>query len=317
MVQVTIGTETEEFPQGTTWAQIAAQYQEQYENDILLVQINGKLQELHKTVRSGNVHFITAEEKPGMSAYQRSATLLLLKALYAAAGPEQIEKAVVDFSVGKGFFVEARGSVSIDQPFLDRVKAKMREYVDQELPIEKRSVSTDDAVELFHRHRMYDKERLFRYRRVSRVNIYSIDGFEDYYYGYMVPNTKYLKYFDLKLYQYGFVLLLPTMTAPREIPPFVPQDKLFATLAESSRWGRQADLETVGALNDTIPWACLQRHGPPDPDSGGASGKEDRRDRRQDCSRKDGQVCYDCRPLLFWKDHVFPSPVHTAGGARA
>lgn len=254
MVQVTIGTETKEFPQGTTWAQVAAQYQEQYENDILLVQINGKLQELHKTVRSGNVHFITAEEKPGMSAYQRSATLLLLKALYAAAGPEQIEKAVVDFSVGKGFFVEARGSVSIDQPFLDRVKAKMREYVDQELPIEKRSVSTDDAVELFHRHRMYDKERLFRYRRVSRVNIYSIDGFEDYYYGYMVPNTKYLKYFDLKLYQYGFVLLLPTMTAPREIPPFVPQDKLFATLAESSRWGRQADLETVGALNDTI--AC-------------------------------------------------------------
>ena len=80
MVQVTIGTETKEFPQGTTWAQVAAQYQEQYENDILLVQINGKLQELHKTVRSGNVHFITAEEKPGMSAYQRSATLLLLKA---------------------------------------------------------------------------------------------------------------------------------------------------------------------------------------------------------------------------------------------
>lgn len=53
MVQVTIGTETKEFPQGTTWAQVAAQYQEQYENDILLVQINGKLQELHKTVRSG------------------------------------------------------------------------------------------------------------------------------------------------------------------------------------------------------------------------------------------------------------------------
>ena len=51
---------------------------------------------------------------------------------------------------------------------------------------------------------MYDKERLFRYRRVSRVNVYSIDGFEDYFYGYMVPNTKYIRYFDLKLYEYGF-----------------------------------------------------------------------------------------------------------------
>ena len=75
----------------------------------------------------------------------------------------------------------------------------MQEYVDQEIPILKRSISTDDAIERFHRHRMYDKERLFRYRRVSRVNVYSIDGFEDYFYGYMVPNTKYIRYFDLKL----------------------------------------------------------------------------------------------------------------------
>ena len=64
----------------------------------------------------------------------------------------------------------------MDQELLNQVKAKMQEYVDQEIPILKRSISTDDAIERFHRHRMYDKERLFRYRRVSRVNVYSIDG---------------------------------------------------------------------------------------------------------------------------------------------
>ena len=63
--------------------------------------------------------------------------------------------------------------------------------------------------ELFHQYRMYDKERLFQYRRASRVNIYSIGNFEDYYYGYMVQNTGYIKYFDLKLYEDGFVLVLP------------------------------------------------------------------------------------------------------------
>ena len=72
----------------------------------------------------------------------------------------------------------------------------MREYVEEAIPIMKRSVHTDDAVELFHRHGMYDKARLFNYRRVSRVNIYSIGGFEDYYYGYMVQNTGYIRYFD-------------------------------------------------------------------------------------------------------------------------
>ena len=97
----------------------------------------------------------------------------------------------------------------MNQELLDQVKAKMQEYVDQEIPILKRSISTDDAIERFHKHRMYDKERLFLYRRVSRVNVYSIDGFEDYFYGYMVPNTKYIRYFNLKLYEYGFVLMLP------------------------------------------------------------------------------------------------------------
>ena len=78
----------------------------------------------------------------------------------------------------------------MNQELLDQVKAKMQEYVDQEIPILKRSISTDDAIERFHKHRMYDKERLFLYRRVSRVNVYSIDGFEDYFYGYMVPQYK-------------------------------------------------------------------------------------------------------------------------------
>lgn len=252
MVQVIIGTEERVYPEGTTWLQIAQEYQSQYEDDILLVKVNGKLRELHKEVREGRAEFITARQKPGMSAYQRSATLLMLKAFYAVAGSRKVEKLMVDFSVGKGFFVEASGDFAITPELLLQVKEKMREYVSQRIPIKKRSVGTDEAVELFRRHRMYDKARLFAYRRVSRVNIYSIDGFEDYYYGYMVPDTGYLKYFDLIPYEYGFVLLLPTMADPRRLPVFEPQAKLFATLSQSSAWGKKMDLETVGALNDRI-----------------------------------------------------------------
>ena len=87
---------------------------------------------------------------------------------------------------------------------------------------------------------------------VSRVNVYSIDGFEDYYYGYMVQNTSYIRYFDLIPYHYGFMLMLPNMRDPRRIPEFVPQEKLFAVLAEASRWGRLMNLENVGCLHEAI-----------------------------------------------------------------
>ena len=74
---------------------------------------------------------------------------------------------------------------------------------------------------------MYDKARLFRYRMVSRVNIYSIDGFEDYYYGYMVQNTGYIKHFDLIPYHYGFVMVMPDRKTPDVLHRFTPSDKLF------------------------------------------------------------------------------------------
>lgn len=252
MIQLKIDTQIKTYSEDVTWQVVAEEYQKEYADEILLVQVNGKLQELQEKIREGEVQFITARQKPGISAYKRSATLLMLKAFYAVAGPENVEKVIVDFSIGKGFFVEARGNFTLNQELLDQVKAKMQEYVDQEIPILKRSISTDDAIERFHRHRMYDKERLFRYRRVSRINVYSIDGFEDYFYGYMVPNTKYIRYFDLKLYEYGFVLMLPSMLAPTVLPQFAPLPKLFHTLADSSLWGQRLDLETVGALNDKI-----------------------------------------------------------------
>lgn len=252
MIQLKIDTQIKTYSEDVTWQVVAEEYQKEYADEILLVQVNGKLQELQEKIREGEVQFITTRQKPGISAYKRSATLLMLKAFYAVVGPENVEKVIVDFSIGKGFFVEARGNFTLNQELLDQVKAKMQEYVDQEIPILKRSISTDDAIERFHRHRMYDKERLFRYRRVSRVNVYSIDGFEDYFYGYMVPNTKYIRYFDLKLYEYGFVLMLPSMMAPTVLPQFAPLPKLFHTLADSSLWGQRLDLETVGALNDKI-----------------------------------------------------------------
>ena len=252
MALVKIHGITKEYPEGTTWMEVAREHQKEYEYDILLVRVNGKLQELHKQVKDCELSFVTAKDKPGMSAYQRSASLMMLKAFYSVAGAGNVEKLMIDFSIGRGFFVEARGNFVLNQEFLDAVKAKRREYVERKIPIMKRSVSTDDAIELFEKLGMYDKARLFRYRMVSRVNIYSIDGFEDYYYGYMVQNTGYIKHFDLIPYHYGFVMVMPDRKTPDVLHRFTPSDKLFATLSESTEWGRRMDLETVGALNDRI-----------------------------------------------------------------
>lgn len=251
-MQLLINGEKREYPSGTTWLTVAKDYQKDYQDEILLVQVNGKLQELHKkAVECSRLEFITARDKAGRLTYRRSVTFMMLKAFYEVAGSMGIRKLTVDFSVGNGFFVEPELDFELTEKVLCQVKEKMEDYVAQEIPIMKRTIHIDEAVGLFHKYGMYDKERLFHYRRVSNVNVYHIGGFEDYFYGYMVPDTSYLKYFDLVLYQNGFVLVFPDHD-PKRVDPFKPKDKLFTVLKETSDWGRRLDLADVGALNSKI-----------------------------------------------------------------
>lgn len=254
MCRVTAAGETREYRAGTSYQKIAEDYQPKYEHQIVLVFVDGfRLQELRKTVeRDCELRFVTTADAIGHAAYKRSMSFLLVKAVHDTAGHDKVERVRIHFALGKGYYCTVEGEVKPDEEFLQKVSARMRELSGQRIRFDKRSVHTDDAVELFHRHGMYDKERLFEYRRVSKVNIYSINEFEDYYYGYMVPDAGCLKYFSLHLYDEGFVLQMPVKEKPEEVPEFKPSPKLFQAMKESVEWGDCQDIETVGALNDMI-----------------------------------------------------------------
>ena len=252
MITVKINNKEYQYPRESTWVDVVKEFQPEYKDDILLVRVNGRLTELHRHVKEGEVEFITLRDAPGVAAYQRSAVMLLLKAFYHVAGPENVDKVNVHFSVGKGLFIEPVGRFTLDQDLLDRVKAQMDLYVSKEMPIMKRNIPTEDAIELFHKHRMYDKEKLFRYRLVSGVNIYAMDNFEDYFYGHMVQNTGYIKHYGLQLYEDGLVLILPRSDVADPLPHFQPQKNLYSILWDSTQWGRQIGVENVADLNGLI-----------------------------------------------------------------
>ena len=253
MYNVQIGDEIRQYESGTTYRQIAEEWQEQYENDIVLVFVNGRLQELFKTLKEDCIiRFETTGDPIGHKTYKIIMSLMLVKAIYDVAEVDTIKKVRIHYSVSKGYYCTIEGNVNLNQEFLARVEARMQEMVSVDMPINKRTIHTSEAIALFGQHGMYDKERLFRYRRVSKVNIYSMNEFEDYYYGYMVPSAGYLKYFKLFLYDEGFVIQMPEQSAPKVVPPFEPQNKLFQVLKESTKWGDMQGIETVGALNDKI-----------------------------------------------------------------
>ena len=259
MIKVTINGETREYPKMTPYSEIIRDYEGKTEYPVILVTENGKLRELHKKLQHDcTLGFITAKDSAGRKTYRRSAIFILLKAIFDVAGKENVDHVVIHYSIGNALYFTMKGSATLDQELLDRVKVRMRELVDRKLPICKRSVSTDDAISMFHRHHMYDKEKLFNYRRSSAVNLYSIGSFEDYFYGFMANHTGYIKTFDLFLYEGGFVLQLPTQNEPDRIPEFKPREKIFRVQKESQEWGDKLDIATVGDLNEKVTRGGIQ-----------------------------------------------------------
>ena len=253
MVKVRINGKDEEYALGTTYREIVDEYQTETDAPIILIMVNGKLRELQKKLKGDcTLEFVTTKDHIGFETYKRTVCLVLLRAIYDVAGRENVEKVMIHYSVGNGYYFTMAGKAVLDQKFLDQVKEQMKKLADASTPIGKRSVNTDDAVALFHHHRMYDKEKLFRFRRVSKVNIYNIGYYDDYFYGYMADNAGYVKYFDLKLYDEGFVLELPERKTPSVIPPLHPQDKIFHVQKESQEWAEKMDISYVGDLNDRI-----------------------------------------------------------------
>ncbi len=258
-VTATINGEKKTYAYGTLLADIAKEYQDTQKYPIVLVTVNGKLKELHKTLKKdAKITFVTTADDAGHKTYQRSACLILLKAIYRLVGKEEVDNVTIHHSMGSGLYFTIQGNVRLDEEFLVQVKAHMQQIVDARLPIVKRSVSTDRAIEIFHRHHMFDKEKLFRYRRVSKVNIYSIGEFEDYFYGFMVHHTGYIQHFNLYLYDEGFVLQLPPRQNPETLLPFMPQHKLFQVQKQSQRWGKMLEISNVGELNNQITQVGIQ-----------------------------------------------------------
>lgn len=253
MFKVVIAGETRMYPEGTTYREIVDESDIHTEAPVILVMVNGKLRELQKRLKSDcTLEFVTTKDHIGFETYKRSVCLVLLRAIYDVAGRENVDKVMIHYSVGNGYYFTMEGKATLDQDFLDKVKLQMHKLADECTPIGKRSVNTDEAVALFHKHRMYDKEKLFRFRRVSKVNIYNIGYYDDYFYGYMADHAGYVQYFDLKLYDEGFVLELPERKNPSVIPPFHPQDKIFHVQKESQEWAEKMDISYVGDLNDRI-----------------------------------------------------------------
>ena len=250
-IRVQVNNEIITTEKGTVLSSLGERFQHQYEHPIVAVKVNHLLRPLQETLEEdAEVEFLDLSTSIGHRIVERSTVFLLAKVVREFY-PEATLSA--EHSISNGLYCLLKNQNHIKKEHVERMERRMRELVEQDLPIERRIYETEDAIALFRSMNNVVRARLFETNRnKKRTSIYELEDYKDYMYGYMVASTGVLKHFALRYYMPGFLLLLPRRDKPNRLPPFKEQPKLFNVLRDSERFSRIQGVSDAGTLNQCI-----------------------------------------------------------------
>lgn len=130
------------------------------------------------------------------------------------------------------------------------LKARVSELVGQDIPLIRRRVKLQKAIDRFREEGQTDKARLLSWRTVDYFDEYAYGDFADYYYGEMMPSTGYLTVWDILPADGGFVFVYPDDGNPEICAKVPPMPNFFSVFNEGERWGELMECQTVADLND-------------------------------------------------------------------
>lgn len=218
--------------------------------DVALCRLNRKYHELFKDIDSnGEIELIMFDSPIGYKIYTRTLQFIFIKATLDLFDNSVI---TIEHSIGEGVFGELHKEEALSAEDIDKIKLRMKEIIEKDLPINKIKVKIEKAIEIFKEYGMDDKVSLLNQVSFENVNLYELDGRYDYFYGQMAYSTGVIKAFDLMYYDPGFVLRYPKKDDLNVVSNFKENRKLSQIFMETERWLNILGVGEVGSLNDKV-----------------------------------------------------------------
>ena len=213
-------------------------------------QVNNKTESLNfRCWQPKDIEFIDYTQLYGLRTYVRSLCHIFSKAVYDIWPTATLN---LEHPVSKGYYCVIHNGKNIDLETIERIKKRMWELIDADLPFLHKSVRTVDAAVLFRERGMNDKARLIETAGLPYTSYYELEGYINFFYGCLTPSTGYIQLFDLEPYMDGVLLRIPKQTDPMELQPVIKQDKMFEAYKEHLTLQRTVGLDNVGDLNLAI-----------------------------------------------------------------
>lgn len=216
---------------------------------IVGIKVNNLVVPLNKTIDvQSNIEPVTLADREGSNFYRRTLCLIL-----AAAAKELYPglRLLMGHSLDYGYYYTLEGKNSSKVDF-KAIKAKMDEMVAQDMPIDTRWLSYEEALEKFEHSNQPETHRLLNYTSKPRILINRLGSYEDLYFQPLMDRIGEVKVFDVMPYEDGFLLRFPRTSSPTKLSEFKDIPHLFEIYKEYKQWGKLVGVSSVGQLNDLI-----------------------------------------------------------------
>ena len=193
---------------------------------------------------NGEVRLLRYDDPAGKECYIRTAQFVIFLAM-RQLWPKA--RAKMNCTLGSSVYIEVLGAEDFSA---SRLKSQVAELIGREIPLIRRRVSLQTAIDRFSREGQTDKARLLSWREQDYFDEYYYGDFADYYYGEMMPSTAYLTVWDIVPADGGFVFAYPDDQQPDSCAKVPSMPNFFSVFNEGERWCTLMECETVADLND-------------------------------------------------------------------
>ena len=194
----------------------------------------------------GEIKLIRYSDPSGKDTYVRTAQFVIFLALNRL-WPNA--RAKMTCTLGPGLYIDVKNASDFTAM---KLKQEIEKIISEDIPLQRRRVSTADAIGYFESRGDLDKARLLKWRTVDYFDEYIYDNFRDYYYGEMAPSTGYVRVWDVLPADKGFLFLFPDDQAPDRVGTYQHMPHFLGVFNEGERWCELMECETVADLNSLV-----------------------------------------------------------------
>lgn len=212
--------------------------------------VNNKVQGMnYRFYNNKDVEFLSLSSSSGMRTYTRTLFFILAKAVEDTYPDAQL---FIGGSVCRGYYCELRIGRPVEDEDVRRIKHRMQEIIDADMPIHRMQCPIEEAIEMFQKRGMKSKVQLLESQDDIYTYYYRLGETIDYFYSCLLTRTSQVHIFDLIKFYDGLLLCIPSQKEPWRLEKIEVQTKMLDVIREHHRWQKILGVQTVGELNHAI-----------------------------------------------------------------